>query len=98
MAKTTSEENLAKLFGSVSRARILVLLFAQMDRRFYQREIIYETGLSLQPVQRELANLVDLGIIRKQETPNRVYYEIDQKSSLFEPLAGICKSAPNQKD
>jgi len=98
MAKTTSEENLAKLFGSVSRARILVLLFAQMDRRFYQREIIYETGLSLQPVQRELANLVDLGIIRKLETPNRVYYEIDQKSSLFEPLAGICKSAPNQKD
>jgi len=97
MAKSTSEENLAKLFGSVSRARILVLLFAQMDRRFYQREIMYETGLSLQPVQRELANLVDLGIIRKQETPNRVYYEIDQKSSLFEPLAGICKSAPNQK-
>jgi len=98
MAKTTREENLVKLFGSVSRARILVLLFAHMDRRFYQREIMYETGLSLQPVQRELANFVDLGIIRKQETPNRVYYEIDQKSSLFEPLAGVCKSAPNQKD
>ena len=98
MAKTASEENLLKLFGSVSRARILVLLFAQMDRRFYQREIMCETGLSLQPVQKELANLVDLGIIRKQETPNRVYYEIDQKSALFEPLAGICKSAPNQKD
>ena len=98
MAKSTSEENLVKLFGSVSRARILVLLFAHMGRRFYQREIMYETGLSLQPVQRELANLVDLGIVRKQETPNRVYYEINQESSLFKPLKEICKFAPRQKD
>ena len=98
MAKTISEENLAKLLGSVSRARILLLLFAHVGREFYQREIMYETGLSLQPVQRELANLVDLGIIRKQETPNRVYYEINQESSLFKPLKETCKFAPRQKD
>ena len=98
MAKTTSEENLIKLFGSVSRARILLLLFAHVGRGFYQREIMYETGLSLRPVQRELANLVKLGILRKHETPNRIYYEINQESSLFEPLTEICKSAPNQKD
>ena len=97
MAKTTSEENLIKLFGSVSRARILVLLFAHMGQKFYQREIMYETGLSLLPVQRELANLVELGILRKQETPNRVYYEVDRGSSLFKPLTKICKSAPIQK-
>ena len=98
MARTTSEENLVKLFGSVSRARILVLFFANVGQEFYQREIMYETGLSLRPVQRELANLVELGILQKQETPNRVYYEISQESSLFKPLAGICKSAPNKKD
>ena len=98
MAKTTSEENLVKLFGSVSRARILLLLFAHVGREFYQREIMYETGLSLRPVQRELANLVELGILRKQETRNRVYYEINQESSLFKPLMEICKSAPSQKD
>ena len=98
MAKTTSEENLVKLFGSVSRARILVLFFANVGQEFYQREIMYETSLSLQPVQRELANLVELGILRKQETPNRVYYEIDQKSSLFEPLKEIYRSAPGQKE
>ena len=33
-----------------------------------------ETGLSLQPAQRELANLFDLGIIKKRETRDRVYY------------------------
>jgi predicted transcriptional regulator len=93
MAKATNEENLVKLFGSVSRARILLLLFARMDQKFYQREIMYETGLSLQTVQRELANLVELGILRRQATLNRVYYEIDQKSPLFEPLKEICRLA-----
>ena len=93
-----AEERLVRLFGSTSRPRILGLLLADTGRAFYQREIMYETGLSLQPVQRELVNLVELGILRKQETPNRVYYEINQESSLFKPLAGICKSAPNQKD
>jgi len=89
---------LVKLFRSVSRARILVLFFANVGQEFYQREIMYETGLSLRPVQRELANLVELGILRKRETPNRVYYEVNQESSLFKPLTGICKSVPNQKD
>ena len=98
MAKSTSEENLAKLFGSVLRARILVLLFAHVGGKLYQREIMYETGLSLQPVQRELANLVDLGIVRKQETPNRVYYEINQESSLCKPLKETCKFVPRQRD
>ena len=93
MAKTTNEESLVKLFGSVSRARVLLLFFDYPGRKFYQREIMYETGLSLQPVQRELANLVDLGILRRQETRNRIYYEIDRKSPLFEPLKEICRLA-----
>jgi predicted transcriptional regulator len=98
MAKITGEDNLIKLFGSVSRARILVLLFAQLGRKFYQREIMYETGLFLRPVQRELANLVEVGILRKEETRNRVYYEVNRGSSLFKPLTEICKSSPSQKD
>ena len=98
MARTISEDNLRKLFGSLSRARILVLLFAHLGRKFYQREIMYETGLALQPVQRELTNLVGLGILQKQETQNRVYYQIDRESSLFKPLIEICKFAPGPSD
>ena len=93
MATATSEENSVRLFGSVSRVRILTLFFAHIGRAFYQREIMYETGLSLRPVQRELSNLVELGILRKHETNNRVYYEIDKKSPLLEPLKEICRLA-----
>ena len=80
-----------KLFGSGSRARILELLLSNSGRTFYQREIMFETGLSLQPAQRELANLLDLGIIKKRETPDRVYYEINTQSPFFEPLSKICE-------
>jgi len=88
-----SDQILTKLFGSVSRARIIELLFSQAGRTFYQREIMYETGLSLHPTQRELKNLIDLGIVKKWMTPNRVYYEIDTHSHFFKPLCEICKSA-----
>ena len=84
-----SKEVLTKLFGSISRARILGFLYGHAGQSFYQREIMYETGLSLRPVQRELDNLVDLGILRKRETYNRVFYEVDTDSIFFKPLMQI---------
>ena len=68
-----TEEMMAKLFGSTSRPRILSLLLSRPQQTFYQREIMYETGLSLQTVQRELENLIRLGILKKRETKSRVY-------------------------
>jgi len=41
-------------------------------------------------VQRELQNLVDLGIVKKAETSNRIYYEINTSSPLYTPLKEIC--------
>ena len=90
-SKTNSGEALTKLFGSVSRTRILELLLPNSGRTFYQREIMFETGLSLQPTQRELANLLDLGIVKKRETRDRVYYEINALSPFFKPLCEICE-------
>ncbi|MGD0624812.1 MAG: hypothetical protein ABSB32_08845 [Thermodesulfobacteriota bacterium] len=75
--KDKAEEVLIKLFGSTSRAGILTLFFENIGRSFYQREIVFETGLSLQAVQRELSNLVELGILKKRETSAKVYYQED---------------------
>jgi len=96
--KPEKEERVVKLFGSVSRARILYLLVAHAGRSFYQREIMYETGLSLRPVQRELMNLLALGIIGKQMANNRVYYQINTTSLLFKPLQNICNLVFDEGD
>jgi len=89
-AKT--EEALTKLFGSTSRARILTFLFENIGQPFYQRQIMYETGLSLQAVQREFTNLVDLEIIKKRKTNARLYYEVNISSLFFKPFAEIYRS------
>ena len=80
------EAVLIRLFGSISRARILALLIGRPGQQLYQREIMYEIGLPLQPVQRELQNLVDLEIVKKTKTRNRVYYEINDQSPFYRPL------------
>ena len=64
--KDHMEEMMVSLFGSTSRPRILSLLLNRPQQTFYQREIMYETGLSLQTVQRELENLIRLGILKKR--------------------------------
>jgi len=63
-----AEKVLVKLFGSTSRARILTLFFKNIGQSFYQREIMHETALSLQAIQRELSNLGELEIVKKRET------------------------------
>jgi len=85
-----AEEMMVRLFGSTSRPRILNLLLGRPQQAFYQREIMYETGLSLQAVQRELENLLRLGILKKRGTKARVYYQIDLTSPWFKPLREIC--------
>ena len=89
MKQSFENTPLIKLFGSVSRARILALLFSRPHQPLYQREIMHETGLSLQTVQRELRNLVELGILKRHSTNQKVYYQISSASSFFGPLKGI---------
>jgi predicted transcriptional regulator len=92
--KEHKEEMLVRLFGSTSRPRILTLVLSDPHRTFYQREIMYETGLSLQTVQRELENLLELGLLKRRETNARVYYEVDTTSPWFRPLREICQWVP----
>ena len=88
--KSEPQENLVKLFGSVSRARILGFHYAFSGRSFYQREIVFETGLALGAVQRELDNLGALGIVKTERTRSRVCCEINRGSPLFKLLGEIC--------
>ena len=91
------EEMMVRLFGSTSRPRILSLLLSRPRQTFYQREIMYETGLSLQTVQREMENLIRLGILKKRETKARVYYQVNSASPWFRPLGEICELAEENR-
>ena len=81
-----AEEALIKLFGSTSRARILDFLCRHSGRSFYQRKVMYETGLSFQTVQGKLSYLAESEIFKEKENKARVYYEVDKRRICSESV------------
>ncbi len=91
------ETKLIKLFGSTSRVRILSLLLNNPGSSFYQREVMFETGQSLQATQRELGNLVQLGIIHRSDEGSKVYYRLNIGCPFVKSLGDILGSASKRK-
>ncbi|MFA5004219.1 MAG: transcriptional regulator [Candidatus Saccharimonadales bacterium] len=82
-----------QLFGSKTRVKLLQLFYSNPNRSFYVREITRKIDEQINSVRRELANLLNIGIITSENTNNRVYYEVDQKYDYYQPLFEIFGSA-----
>src|SRR5580700_9041765 len=78
-----------QLFGSKTRVKLLQLFYGNPNRSFYVREITRKIDEQINSVRRELANLLNIGIILSDTTNNRLYYEVNQKYDYYEPLAAI---------
>jgi len=78
----------ATLFGKTRRA-VLSLLYSHADEAFYLRQIVRTTGVGLGPVQRELKQLSDVGIISRTVQGKQVYYQANRQSPIFNELHGL---------
>ena len=78
-----------KLFSSKARVEILKLFFFNPESSFYQRQISKLSGQSLRAVQREVARLESLGIIKKSIHGNRIYYKVNKNCPIFKDLKNI---------
>lgn len=78
-----------QLLGSKTRVKLLQLFFSNPNRSFYVREITRKIDEQINSVRRELANLLNIGIIFSDTTNNRLYYEVNQKYEFYEPLREI---------
>jgi predicted nucleotidyltransferase/Fe2+ or Zn2+ uptake regulation protein len=78
----------ATLFGKTRRA-ILSLLYGHADESFYLRQIARTTGVGLGPIQRELKQLTDAGIIQRSVQGRQVYYHANSKSPVFTELKSL---------
>lgn len=74
------------LFGSRTRVKLLGLFMNNPGRSFYVREITRNIGEQINSVRRELANLVEIGIIKSRSVDNRLYYEVDTEFKFYKPL------------
>lgn len=78
-----------QLFGSKTRVKLLQLFYGNPNRSFYVREITRKIDEQINSVRRELANLLNIGIISSETTNNRLYYEVNQKYQYYKPLSDI---------
>ncbi len=58
------------------------------------REITRKIDEQINSVRRELANLLNVGIIVSDNTNNRLYYEVNQAYEFYDPLRVIFGGAP----
>jgi hypothetical protein len=78
-----------QLFGSKTRVKLLQLFYNNPNRSFYVREITRKIDEQINSVRRELANLLNVGIISSETTNNRLYYEVNQNYEFYKPLIAI---------
>lgn len=81
------------LFGSKTRVKLLHLFLSNPGRAFYVREITRKIDEQINSVRRELANMLNVGIIKSETSNNRLYYEVNQEYAYYEPLRQIFVSA-----
>lgn len=77
------------LFGSKTRVKLLHLFLNNPNRAFYVREITRKIDEQINSVRRELANMLNIGIIQSDSANNKLYYEINQLYRHYEPLRAI---------
>lgn len=77
------------LFGSKTRVKLLYLFLNNPSRAFYVREITRRVDEQINSVRRELANMLNIGVIKSDSVDNKLYYEVNQNYPHYQPLKQI---------
>jgi len=76
------------LFGR-TRREVLGLLLGHPDERFYLREILRAIGGGSGALQRELAQLVESGLVHRVREGRQVYFSANRDAAIFPELQAI---------
>jgi len=76
------------LFGKTHQA-VLAFLYSRPNEAFYVREVTRAAGAGQGSVQRELAQLLDAGIIARITRGRQVYYQANRACPIFDELRGL---------
>ncbi len=89
MGTTTSHDSLTPALFGKTRTAVLGLLFSHADESFYLRQIVRRTGIGLGAAQRELRQLTQSGIVRREARGNQVYYQADKHCPAFSEIKSL---------
>ncbi len=87
-----------QMFGSKTRARLMALFLQHPDESFFVRELTRRIDAQLNSVRRELANLIEFGLITEKKgkakestrlSDKKKYYQVNTEFILFEDLRSL---------
>lgn len=83
--------SLSTFLFSEYRRKVLALLLLQPDEQYHQREIARLTDTISGTLSRELAKMVDAGLLLKVRVGNQMHYRANRNCPIFEELASILR-------
>jgi len=89
MGTIQRKNNLGTILFGKARRGILSLLHGHADEEYYLRQIARTTGIGIGPVQRELKQLTEAGIIQRRVQGRQVYYQANPGSPVFKELKSL---------
>ena len=89
---------LTSLLFTDYRRKVLALLLLHPEQQYHQREIARMTGTVSGTLSRELAKLVEAGLLLKVAIGNQMHYRANRQCLIFEELASILRKTSGLAD
>src|SRR5438067_13700969 len=79
---TVRRVSLADALFTKTQQRVLALFFGEPDRTFFKRELIQRAGSGSGAVQRELARLVESGLVTVTTIGSQKHYQANRSAPV----------------
>lgn len=85
------------LFGR-TRGALLAVLYGHVGESYYLRQLARMTGIALGPVQRELRQLVDAGLVTKRIQGTQTLFNANESSPVFAEMRSLVAKTVGMHD
>ena len=80
---------LNKILVSEVRVKILKLLLMNPKTSFHVRAIVRSVGAEINAVRRELDNLLEMDLVTRRQSSNRIFYQINTAHPFYSDLLSL---------
>jgi len=80
---------LDKILGSKTKVNALSVLVAHPERGIVENELAKEAGASVSEVNRQVRDLVNVGLVIMERVGKSKLYRVNQQHFLYEPLRSV---------
>ena len=89
MGPASPVEGIGSALFSKGRRELLGLLFSNVEKSFYLRQIVRMLGIGQGVVQRELSRLSEARLITRTRVGSQVHYQANRESPVFAELKSL---------